>query len=184
MPLIGYARISTTDQDTALQFDALERAGCEKIYKDRASGARDDRPGLVEALTYLRPGDTLVVWKLDRLGRSLSHLVKTIGELEAREIGFQSLTEAIDTTTPSGRLTFHLFASLGQFERDLISERTSAGLKAAAARGRKGGRKPVVTSEVLLRAKTLIAKDLSVREAASRLKISKSALYNALKDAK
>ena len=109
------------------------------------------------------------------------HLVKTIGELEVQNIGFRSLTEAIDTTTPSGRLTFHLFAALGQFERDLIRDRTSAGLKAARARGRKGGRKPVITPEVLIRANTLIAKDLSVREAATRLKISKSALYNALK---
>lgn len=181
MPLIGYARISTTDQTPKLQLDALAEIGCEKIFKDHASGARDDRPGLAQAIEYLRVGDTLVVWKLDRLGRSLSHLVKTIGELETREIGFQSLTEAIDTTTPSGRLTFHLFAALGQFERDLIVERTSAGLKAAAARGRKGGRKPVATPEVLLRAKTLIAKNLSVREAATRLKISKSALYTALK---
>ena len=181
MPLIGYARISTSDQDDALQFDALAAAGCEKIFKDRASGARDDRPGLIEALAYLRSGDTLVVWKLDRLGRSLSHLVKTIGELEVQNIGFRSLTEAIDTTTPSGRLTFHLFAALGQFERDLIRDRTSAGLKAARARGRKGGRKPVITPEVLIRAKSLIAKDLSLREAATRLKISKSALYNALK---
>ncbi|MEM1346249.1 MAG: recombinase family protein [Pseudomonadota bacterium] len=181
MAAIGYARVSTQDQSLDLQRDALAAAGCAAIFKDCTSGARTERPGLTEALAYLREGEVLVVWRLDRLGRSLSHLIETVGALEARGIGFRSLTEAIDTTTPSGRLTFHLFAALGQFERDLIRERTRAGLTAAAARGRKGGRKPVVTPEKLARAQDLRAKGLTVREAATRLKISKSALYEALR---
>lgn len=181
MAAIGYARVSTQDQNLGLQRDALETAGCAQIFEDRASGARTERPGLAEALAYLREGDMLVVWRLDRLGRSLSHLIETVGALEARGVGFCSLTEAIDTTTPSGRLTFHLFGALGQFERDLIRERTRAGLAAAATRGRKGGRKPVVTPEKLARARSLTAKGLTVREAAARLKIGKSALYEALR---
>jgi DNA invertase Pin-like site-specific DNA recombinase len=137
--LIGYARVSTTDQDTALQRDALQQAGCEKVYRDKASGSRADRPGLAEALAFARPGDVLVVWKLDRLGRSLAHLIQTVGELEARGVGFRSITEQLDTTTPGGRLIFHIMAALAQFERDLIRERTQAGLIAARARGRSGG---------------------------------------------
>jgi DNA invertase Pin-like site-specific DNA recombinase len=138
MALIGYARVSTAEQDTALQTDALRKAGCERVFEDTASGAKADRPGLADALAYLRDGDVLAVWRLDRLGRSLPHLIETIGALEARGVGFRSLTEAIDTTTPGGRLIFHVFGALGQFERDLIRERTKAGLTAAAARGRKG----------------------------------------------
>jgi DNA invertase Pin-like site-specific DNA recombinase len=132
---------------------------------------------------YVREGDALVVWRLDRLGRSLPHLIETIGALEARGVGFRSLTEAIDTTTSGGRLIFHVFGALGQFERDLIRERTKAGLTAAAARGRKGGRKPVVTAEKLQRAREHIANGLTVREAAARLKVGKTALYVALKAA-
>lgn len=181
MARIGYARISTSDQDTALQTDALRAAGCERIFEDIASGAKTDRPGLTEALAYLREGDVLVVWRLDRLGRSLKHLIETVATLDERGIGFQSLTENIDTTTSGGRLVFHLFGALGQFERDLIRERTKAGLKAAAARGRKGGRKPVVTPEKLEKARALVAEGLNVREAASRIKVSKSALYEAMK---
>ena len=179
--LIGYARVSTLDQDPALQLDALAAAGCAKVFEDRASGARSDRPGLRQALDYVREGDVLVVWKLDRLGRSLAHLIETVAALEQRGVGFRSITEAIDSTTPSGRLVFHLFGALGQFERDLIRERTRAGLVAAAARGRKGGRKPVVTEEKLRRARALISQGLNVREAAVRLKISKTALYDALR---
>ena len=149
MALIGYARVSTAEQDTALQTDALRNAGCERVFEDTASGAKADRPGLADALAYLRDGDVLVVWRLDRLGRSLPHLIETVGKLEARGVGFRSLTENIDTTTPGGRLIFHVFGALGQFERDLIRERTKAGLTAAAARGRKGGRKPVVTADKL-----------------------------------
>jgi DNA invertase Pin-like site-specific DNA recombinase len=181
MTLIGYARVSTIDQDPALQVDALAAAGCTKIFDDRASGARADRPGLRQALDYLRKGDVLVVWKLDRLGRTLAHLIETVSALEERGVGFRSITEAIDTTTPGGRLVFHLFGALGQFERDLIRERTRAGLSAAAARGRKGGRKPVVDAEKLARARGMVARGFSVREAAIRLRVSKTALYAALR---
>lgn len=183
MALIGYARVSTVEQDTALQTDALRKAGCERIFEDTVSGAKADRPGLAEALAYLRDGDVLAVWRLDRLGRSLPHLIDTIAALEARGVGFRSLTEAIDTTTPGGRLIFHVFGALGQFERDLIRDRTKAGLAAAAARGRKGGRKPVVTADKLQRAREHIANGLNIREAAARLKIGKTALYAALQAA-
>jgi DNA invertase Pin-like site-specific DNA recombinase len=178
---VGYARVSTLDQDPALQLDALIAAGCGKVFEDRASGARTDRPGLQKALDYAREGDVLIVWKLDRLGRSLPHLIETVSALEKRAVGFRSLTEAIDTTTPGGRLVFHLFGALGQFERDLIRERTRAGLAAAEARGRKGGRKPVITADKLKRAREIIDKGLTVREAAVRLKVGKTALYDALR---
>jgi len=182
--LIGYARVSTAEQDTALQTDALRKAGCDKIFEDTASGAKAERPGLAAALAYVREGDALVVWRLDRLGRSLPHLIETVGALEARGVGFRSLTEAIDTTTSGGRLIFHVFGALGQFERDLIRERTKAGLTAAAARGRKGGRKPVVTADKLQRAREHLANGLNVREAAARLKVGKTALYAALQAAR
>ncbi len=177
---VGYARVSTQDQDLSLQLDALAAAGRGKVFEDRASGARADRTGLQAALDYVRDGEVLVVWKLDRLGRSLPHLIETIAELSKRGVGFRSLTEAIDTTTPGGRLIFHIFGALGQFERDLIQERTRAGLAAAAARGRKGGRKPAVTEDKLRRAREHIAKGLTVREAATRVKVGKTALYEAL----
>jgi DNA invertase Pin-like site-specific DNA recombinase len=164
----------------ALQRDALTAAECERIFEDQASGARTDRPGLAAALSYVRSGDVLVVWKLDRLGRSLPHLIETVTGLEARGIGFRSLTEAIDTTTPGGRLIFHIFGALGQFERDLIRERTRAGLAAVVTRGRRGGRKPVITAEKLRRTRTLIAQGLTVREAAARIKVGKTVLYKAL----
>ncbi|MFW9595320.1 MAG: recombinase family protein [Macromonas sp.] len=180
MALIGYARVSTADQDTALQTDALHGAGCEKIFEDTASGTKAERPGLAAALAYLRDGDVLVVWRLDRLGRSLPHLIEVVDGLQARGVGFRSLTEDMDTTTPGGRLVFHVFGALGQFERDLIRERTRAGLAAAAARGRKGGRKPVVTADKLQRAKAHMAQGLTVREAAARVKVSKTSLYVAL----
>ncbi len=180
MALIGYARVSTAEQDTALQTDALNKAGCERVFEDTASGAKADRPGLDDALAYLRNGDVLAVWRLDRLGRSMPHLIETIGALQARGVGFRSLTEAIDTTTSGGRLIFHVFGALGQFERDLIRERTKAGLTAAAARGRKGGRKPVITADKLQQAREHIANGLNVREAATRLKVSKTVLYTAL----
>ena len=138
--LIGYARVSTSEQMLDLQKDALEKAGCSKIFTDTASGAKAERPGLTEALSYVREGDTLVVWRLDRLGRSLKHLIETITDLNTRKIGFRSLTEGMNTTTSNGRLIFNIFASLAEFERDLIRERTNAGLQAARARGRYGGR--------------------------------------------
>ena len=181
MAHVGYARVSTLDQDPALQLDALASAGCTKVFEDRASGARADRAGLQSALEYVRDGDVLIVWKLDRLGRTLRHLIERVTTLEKRGVGFRSITEAIDTTTSGGRLVFHLFGALGQFERDLIQERTRAGLTAAAARGRKGGRKPVVVPEKLERARTMVAKGLTVREAAVRLKIGKTALYEAMR---
>ena len=177
---VGYARVSTQDQNLSLQLDALAAAGCGKVFEDRASGARADRAGLQAALDYVRDGEVLVVWKLDRLGRSLPHLIETVTHLAKRGVGFRSLTEAIDTTTPGGRLVFHIFGALGQFERDLIQERTRAGLAAAATRGRKGGRKPAVTEDKLRRAREHIAKGLTVREAAVRVKVSKTALYQAL----
>lgn len=184
MALIGYARVSTAEQNLALQLDALRAAGCEEIFEDHASGAKADRPGLAKALGHLRSGETLVVWKLDRLGRSMAHLIETVRKLEAKGVGFRSLSEGVDTTTPGGTLVFHLFGALAQFERDLIRERTRAGLKAAEARGRKGGRKPSVTPEKLVRARALVASGLTVREAAGRLKVGKTALYKALGSAK
>jgi DNA invertase Pin-like site-specific DNA recombinase len=147
--LLGYARVSTTDQQPQLQVDALEKAGCYRVFTETASGARSDRPVLEHVLDQLRPGDTLIVWKLDRLGRSLRHLVDTVTGLADRGIGFRSLQEAIDTTTPGGKLVFHVFAALAEFERDLIRERTAAGLAAARARGRHGGRPPVMTTHKL-----------------------------------
>ena len=140
---IGYARVSTEEQTLDLQRDALTKAGCDRILTDRISGARAARPGLAEALAYARPGDTLVVWRLDRLRRSLRHIIETVTDLERRGVGFKSLTESIDTTSPGGKLIFHIFGALAEFERDLIRERTNAGLTAARARGRKGGRPKV-----------------------------------------
>lgn len=184
MALIGYARVSTIEQKLEPQVDALKEAGCETVFEDVISGAKAERPGLNDALAFLRKGDTLVVWKLDRLGRSMKHLVETVTDLGDRGVGFKSLTEGVDTTTTGGTLVFHLFGALAQFERDLIVERTQAGLKAAATRGRKGGRKPVVTPKKLEQARAHISDGLTVREAAARLKISKTSLYNALSDQK
>ena len=138
--LVGYARVSTREQDLSLQIDALKQAGCGRIFRDKASGAKSERPGLSAALSYVREGDTLLVWRLDRLGRSLRHLIENVTALEERSIGFRSLQESIDTTTSGGRLVFHVFGALAEFERSLIRERTRAGLESARARGRKGGR--------------------------------------------
>ena len=138
--LIGYMRVSTLDQNLDLQSDALKQVGCDKIFQDVASGAKSDRPGLEKALGYLREGDTLVVWKLDRLGRSLKHLIEVITRLHEEKKGFRSLQENLDTSTSTGKLVFHVFGALAEFERDLIRERTLAGLSAARARGRRGGR--------------------------------------------
>ncbi len=138
--VIGYARVSTQEQSIDLQKDALSKAGCEQIFTDTMSGAKAERPGLQEALSYMRPSDVLVVWKLDRLGRSLKNLIEVVTDLHSRGIGFRSLTESIDTTTSIGNFFFHVFGALAEFERDLIRERTQAGLAAARARGRKGGR--------------------------------------------
>ncbi|MEP9364010.1 recombinase family protein [Nocardioides sp. CN2-186] len=145
--LVGYVRVSTTDQRTDLQRAALEELGCVRIFEDQARGTRTDRPELTAALDYLRAGDVLVVWKLDRLGRSLKHLVAVVAELEERGVGFRSVTETIDTTSSTGKLIFHIFASLAQFERELIVDRTKAGLAAARARGSRPGRKPALSSD-------------------------------------
>ena len=180
--LVGYMRVSTADQDLGLQFDALKAAGCERFFEDKASGAKDDRKGLMQCLEFLRPSDTLVVWKLDRLGRSLKHLVQIIGELESQKIGFYSLTENVETTSDTGKLVFHIFASLAEFERSLVRERTKAGLRAARARGRKGGRPRVMDEKTLGMARTLMADAKhSVNEVCSMLEVSRATLYRAIK---
>jgi DNA invertase Pin-like site-specific DNA recombinase len=176
---IGYARISTGEQTLDLQLDALNAAGCDKLFTDTASGAKTERTGLTEALSHLRTGDTLVVWRLDRLGRSLRDLIDRLLDLDQRGIAFKSLTESIDTTTPGGKLIFHLFGSLAEFERDLIRERTLAGLTAARARGRLGGRpKALRTEKQLAQARTLFAdKQRSIPEICRTLGITRSTLY-------
>jgi DNA invertase Pin-like site-specific DNA recombinase len=179
---IGYARVSTDDQDLSLQLDALEQAGCAKIYRDTQSGAKADRPGLAQALEHLREGDTLVVWRLDRLGRSLSQLIQLMTELDERGVGFRSLTEQIDTTTPGGKLIFHIFGALAEFERNLIRERTMAGLAAARARGRKGGRpKRLDTDRKVQMARQLHADTSnSIEDICATLGISRATLYRYL----
>jgi DNA invertase Pin-like site-specific DNA recombinase len=179
--LIGYARISTYEQTLNLQKDALTTAGCKKIFTDTASGAQTERKGLDEALNYVRNGDTLVVWRLDRLGRSLPHLIATMTDLEERGIGFKSLTENIDTTTSGGKLIFHIFGALAEFERNLIRERTNAGLVAARARGRKGGRPKALTARQLIVVQDLYEKRHPIVEICRTLKISRATLYRALK---
>jgi len=182
---VGYARVSTLDQDLALQLDALKQAGCQKIHRDKLSGAKAERPGLQEALDYMREGDTLVVWRLDRLGRSLKHLIETVNLLEERGIGLQSLTESIDTTTSGGRLIFHIFGALAEFERNLIRERTQAGLQAARARGRKGGRpKSLNDKKVKLAYQLYDERKHTVKEICDILGISKPTLYAYLRQRK
>ncbi|MBY6117481.1 recombinase family protein [Mameliella alba] len=179
--LVGYARVSTQDQSPALQRDALAAAGCDKIFEEKASGAQRDRPQLMAALDYMRKGDTLVVWKLDRLARSLKQLIETVEMLEERGIGMKSLTEAIDTTTSGGKLVFHIFGALAEFERGIIRERTTAGLKAARARGRTGGRPPALAAADLAQAKALLADpDITVKQVAARMGVSVSTIYKHL----
>jgi len=178
---VGYARVSTAEQNLDLQLDALRAAGCEKVFTDRLSGAKDDRPGLGEALEFARTGDTLVVWRLDRLGRSLSHLIQTTTGLEQRGVGFKSLQEGIDTTTSGGKLVFHIFGALAEFERSLIQERTHAGLKAARARGRNGGRPKALTEHQLKMARRMLdAPDVSVTQVAEHFGVARSTLYRLL----
>lgn len=182
--LIGYARVSTLDQQLDLQRDALQQAGCEEeyIYADTVSGAKTERPGLAKALSQLRRGDKLVVWKLDRLGRSLRHLIETMTLLNNKGVGFHSLQENIDTTTPGGKLTFHIFAALAEFERDLIRERTQAGLRAARARGRKGGRKRLMSAQQIAMAKALHQDPThSIKDICEALGVSRATLYRYLK---
>ena len=176
--LIGYARISTQDQTLNLQKDALEKAGCSKIFTDTASGAVAERVGLQEAMQYVRSGDTLVVWRLDRLGRSLTHLITTITRLQERQIGFMSITENIDTTTSGGKLVFHIFGALAEFERDIIRERTQAGLLAARARGKRGGRPKTLKDKKVAMAQALYNDtNNSVAEICKTLTISRVTLY-------
>lgn len=181
--LIGYARISTNDQNLNLQRDALKTAGCTQICEDTASGANAARPGLEKALGMLREGDTLVVWKLDRLGRSLKHLIESVQTLDGRGVGFKSIQDNIDTTTPGGKLLFHILGSLAEFERDLIRERTNAGLAAARARGRKGGRPPGGFAKKREAALALRQDPKrSVQEICEILHISQATFYRYVKD--
>lgn len=179
--LIGYARISTNEQNLNLQTDALTKAGCEKIFTDTASGAKSDRTGLTEAINFMRKGDTLCVWKLDRLGRSLKHLIETVLALQALGKGFCSLQENIDTTTSGGKLFFHIFGALAEFERDIIRERTRAGLASARSRGRLGGRPSIMNSKKLKMATSLYADgETQVGEICETLGISRATFYRHL----
>jgi DNA invertase Pin-like site-specific DNA recombinase len=181
--LIGYARVSTQDQTLSLQLDALSKAGCEKIFTDQISGTKAERPGLAQAMSHLRAGDTLVVWRLDRLGRSLRHLIDTVNGLEQRGIGFKSLQENIDTTSPGGKLIFHIFGSLAEFEREVIKERTQAGLEAARARGKVGGRPKALSTNKAEMARRMYAdKDNSVSEICKALGITRMTLWRYVRE--
>lgn len=183
--LIGYARVSTYDQNLDLQKDTLNQCGCERIFCDKLGGAKSERPGLEEALKFARSGDTLVVWRLDRLSRSLKTLIEMINYLEAENIGFKSLKESIDTTSSSGKLVFHIFAALAEFERDLIRERTQAGLQAARARGRKGGRpKSLNSDKQALAVKLYDEKQHTVAQICEMMSISKPTLYKYIDEIK
>jgi DNA invertase Pin-like site-specific DNA recombinase len=179
--LVGYTRVSTQDQNPDLQKDALLKAGCERLFTDVASGAQASRDGLNQALNFVRQGDTLVVWKLDRLGRSLKHLIEIVTALQTRRIGFRSLQENIDSTTSGGKLVFHVFGALAEFERDLIRERTQAGLTAARARGRRGGRPRSMNQKQVTMASTLL-KDphTTIADVCKTLQISRATLYRYL----
>jgi DNA invertase Pin-like site-specific DNA recombinase len=178
---IGYARVSTHEQTLDLQMDALTAAGCDRVFQDMASGARTARPGLDDALDHAREGDTIVVWRLDRLGRSLKHLIEVVTEMQERGVGFRSLQESIDTTTPGGKLIFHVFGALAEFERNLIQERTLAGLAAARARGRNGGRpRKLSKTKVDLLYRLYDEREHTVVEIAKIIGISKTTLYRYL----
>ena len=175
--LIGYARVSTQDQNLELQHEALNKAGCQKIFEDKISGARADRPGLVMALEMLREDDTLIVWKLDHLGRSVKQLVGLVSDLQKQGVQFKSLTDSIDTSTPSGRFFFHVMASLAEMERELTIERTRAGLETARKYGRKGGRRPKMTESKIESAKKLLASGIPPKDVAKNLGVSIPTLY-------
>lgn len=176
--IFGYARVSTEEQNLDMQVDALKKAGCERIFEERMSGAKNDRPILAQALENLRPGDTLVVWRLDRLGRSLKHLLAVVEGLADRGVNFKSITEAMDTATPGGRFIFQVFGAIAEFERNLIRERTMEGLKSARARGRKGGRPKSLTKAQIEVGRTLAQNsELSVEAICDQLKISKATYY-------
>jgi len=182
--MIGYARVSTDDQSAHLQIDALKAAGCEKVFKETASGSLAHRPQLDKMLDHLRSGDVVVVWRLDRLGRSLKNLIALVEELADRGVGFRSLTENIDTTTTGGKLIFHIFAALADFERELIRERTNAGLAAARARGRVGGRPPTMTADKIKVARQMYkSKDHTVEAIAKTLGVSRKTIYRHLEPA-
>lgn len=182
---IGYARVSTLEQNPDLQHDALKKAGCKKIYTDNASGVKKEHPALNQILEHIRKGDCLVVWRLDRLGRSLKHLIEVVEDLQSRKVGFVSIQEGINTTTAGGRLVFHIFGALSEFERNLIRERTHAGLAAARARGRMGGRKPKLKpAQVKTLLKMYDSRKHTIKEICTVLKISKPTLYEYLKRAK
>src|SRR5438552_13612278 len=174
---IGYARVSTRDQNLEMQLDALNKAGCRRIFTDKLSGAQVERPGLKEALSHLREADTLVVWKLDRLGRSVKGLVDLVNELEVQKVHFQSITDGVDTKTPAGRFFFHVMASLAQMERELLAERTRAGLAAARRRGRIGRRKRRMTPGKVESARKLLRSGMAPREVAENLGVSIPTLY-------
>ena len=179
---LGYSRISTTEQNHDLQLDALKQAGCAKIFTDVASGVVEDRPELNRLFEQLRPGDTVCVYRLDRLGRSVKHLIETIAALEERGVGFKSLSEGIDTTSPGGRLVFHVLAAISQFERDLIRERTKAGLEAARARGRRGGRPTVMSAAKLdVASEMYSSRKHTVAEIAKTLGVSRATIYRSLR---
>lgn len=178
--LIGYARVSTLDQDPALQIDALKSAGVERIFTDHASGAASSRPEFDAMMNQFRIGDTLVVWRLDRLGRSMKHLIELIAELERREVGLRSLNEQIDTSTANGRLIFHVMAALAEFERGLLAERTQAGLRAARTRGRVGGRPKALTPQAHKAVLDLRDQGLKVTAIAEALRVSRATVYRAL----
>jgi DNA invertase Pin-like site-specific DNA recombinase len=183
--LIGYARISTLDQTLDLQIDALKKAGCEQIFTDRVSGSKAERKGLTEALSHLREGDTLVVWRLDRLGRSLRHLIDTVTEINARGVGFKSLQENIDTTTSGGKLVFHIFGALAEFEREIIRERTQAGLTSARSRGKAGGRPKALTPKEVQMLRNMAAdKSLTVLDICKTLGIGRTTFYRYVKAGK
>ena len=180
---IGYARVSTEDQNLDLQNDALKQAGCDKIIEEKASGAKTDRAGLDEALSFLRKGDTLVVWKLDRLGRSLQHLIQVVNQLREKGIYFRSIQESLDTSSSGGKLIFHIFGALAEFERDVIRDRTMAGLAAARARGRVGGRPKIMTDKKVRLAKTLLADHTNtIDDVCQTLGVSRATLYRYLKE--
>lgn len=182
---IGYARVSTKDQNLDLQLDALQKENCSKIFKEKISGTKSERPALQDMLNQVRPGDVIIIWKLDRLGRSLKNLVEIVGQLIAQGVGLKSLHDNIDTTTPQGRLTFNIFASLAEFERDLISERTMAGLASARARGRNGGKPKGLSQQAestACAAETLYKEGkLGVNQIATQLGIAKNTLYKYLR---
>lgn len=177
MAIIGYARVSTNDQNTALQQDALRKHGCERIFEDHLSGASNSRPGLIGLLEFIRPGDIVCVWRLDRLGRSLPELIQIVTQLECQQVSFCSLTEKIDTSTPGGQLIFHIFGALAQFEREIIRERVNAGLTAARKRGKIGGRPRALDNDRHAAFSTLVNQGLSQKEICASLNISRATYY-------